>query len=45
MIGTENFEELLENYLPEEVAKGKIIEGEILRKDREYAYLDRNNFV
>ncbi len=40
MIGTENFEELLENYLPEEVAKGKIIEGEILRKDREYAYLD-----
>ncbi len=40
MIGTENFEELLENYLPEEVAKGKVIEGEILRKDREYAYLD-----
>jgi len=35
-----NFEELLENYLPEQVEKGEEVDGEIIKKDRESCYLD-----
>ncbi|MGM0508177.1 MAG: 4-hydroxy-3-methylbut-2-enyl diphosphate reductase [Fusobacteriota bacterium] len=35
-----NFEEMLENYLPDTVEEGEITKGIILRKDREHGYLD-----
>ncbi|MBZ4683865.1 MAG: small subunit ribosomal protein [Fusobacteriaceae bacterium] len=38
-----NFEELLEDFLPENVSRGEELEGKIIRKDREFAYLDINS--
>ncbi|TDT69821.1 small subunit ribosomal protein S1 [Hypnocyclicus thermotrophus] len=38
-----NFEELLEDFLPENVSRGEEVEGTIIRKEREYAYLDINS--
>lgn len=40
MEGIQSFEELLEDYLPEISEKGDILEGTIIRKDKEFAYLD-----
>ena len=37
-----NFEELLEEYLPEDFEKGEEKEVTIIRKDRDYTYLDIN---
>jgi len=34
------FEEMLEDYLPDNIEKGEVKKGIILRKDREYGYLD-----
>lgn len=38
-----NFEELLENYLPENINRGEEVEGILVRKEKEYAYLDINS--
>lgn len=40
MSETMDFEEMLENYLPDNIEKGEVKKGIILRKDREYGYLD-----
>ncbi len=37
------FEALLNEYLPEEKKKGEIIEGIILRKEKDFSYLDVND--
>ena len=37
------FETLLNEYLPEEKKKGELIEGIILRKEKDYSYLDVND--
>jgi len=37
-----NFEELLEDYLPEDNTKGEEKEATVVRKDRDYTYLDIN---
>ena len=34
------FEEMLNDYLPEEKKSGDVIEGIITRKDMDFAYLD-----
>ncbi|OQY10033.1 MAG: 4-hydroxy-3-methylbut-2-enyl diphosphate reductase [Fusobacteriia bacterium 4572_132] len=40
MSETMDFEKMLENYLPDNIEKGEVKKGIILRKDREYGYLD-----
>lgn len=42
---SENFEQLLENYLPGEHKAGDIITAKITRKELEYSYLDINDKV
>ena len=37
------FETLLNEYLPEEKKKGELIEGIILRKEKDFSYLDVND--
>lgn len=36
------FEQMLDDYLPEEKKSGDVIEGIITRKEMDYAYLDLN---
>lgn len=36
------FEQMLDDYLPEEKKNGDVIEGVIIRKEMDYAYLDLN---
>ena len=36
------FEEMLNDYLPEEKKSGDIVEAVIVRKDNDFAYLDLN---
>ena len=35
-----NFEQMLDDFLPEEKKSGDIVEGIITRKEMEYSYLD-----
>ena len=37
------FEEMLNDYLPEDKKRGDVIEAIITRKDTEFSYLDLNN--
>ena len=37
------FEQMLNDYLPEDKKKGDMIEATIMRKDTEFSYLDLNN--
>ena len=39
----DEFEALLDEYLPEEKKKGEMIEGTLLRKEKDFSYLDVND--